>query len=212
MVIIEIIIVVISISLHRSDFWSRKCSFSLNWNVSIQSRKANAYWEISIVEFIANFYIPVKPLSNGREHWMDMINTHNGKYYMAAGWGREAGDAEQQLGGGAGTDALHHLEGADPPLQTAVIMRWGGPLLPHLFIFLNSVRNPSFHVTSPHFQTWFTFETELRPYLGAIPTSRPTQWSRLWHLPAWASPRDLPCQKPSLLNQTHLLKEYLSWV
>lgn len=42
---------------------------------------------------------------------------------MAAGWGREAGDAEQQLGGGTGTDALHHLEGADPPLQTAVIMR-----------------------------------------------------------------------------------------
>ena len=92
----------------------------------------------------------------------------------AAGWGREAGAAEQQLGGGAGTVALHHLEGADPPLQIAVIGRGGGPLLPLLFIFLNSVRNPAFHVTSPHFQTWFTSETELKPYLVAIPTSRPT--------------------------------------
>lgn len=70
---------------------------------------------------------------------------------MAAGWGREAGDAEQQLGGGTGRDALHHLESADPSLQTAVIKRGGGPLLPHLFIFSNSVRNPAFPVTSPHF-------------------------------------------------------------
>lgn len=41
--------------------------------------------------------------------------------FSAAGWGREAGAAEQQLGGGAGTGALHHLEGADPPLQIAVM-------------------------------------------------------------------------------------------
>lgn len=43
-----------------------------------------------------------------------MINT-DGKYYMATGWGRGAGDAEPQLGGGTGSDALHHLKGADPP-------------------------------------------------------------------------------------------------